>query len=381
MSEKRILLASLLKPVNDTRMFEKLGLSICKLNQLQVHIAGFNSLVPAHSPTNISFYPVFNFKRLSTGRLKAQHTYWKLLLAVKPHLIIVCTHELLPVTVLYKKRYKCKIIYDIQENYTLNLLSQGHYANGIRQLLATGISVVEKLSSKTIDHFLLAERSYAQELPFTRGKATIIENKFKPAVNYTYPYTPVKVSPSNLKLLYTGTIAKLFGIFEAIALADKLFLQSQRISLTIIGYCASSETLSDLYAAIKGKPYITLIGGDKLVPHQQILEAMKTHDIGLMPYRYNKSTHNCIPTKLYEYIALGVPVIIQKNPLWHDLIRKYNTGISTDYNKINISELIPILLKSSFYQNGIPNEVFWNTEEQKLLTVIGDFLPITDLKI
>lgn len=374
MSEKRILLASLLKPVNDTRMYEKLGLSLSKLDSVQVHIAGYTAPIPSHAPDNIIFHPVFNFKRLSLGRAKAQLDYWQLLHQVKPDLLIVGTHELLMTSALYARLYSCKLIYDIRENYALNLLTQQHYGYGLRQLLAGGVKFSERLAATVTDHFLLAERSYAQELTFLRKRYTIIENKFKPGKNYSSPATPIKLNGNSLRLLYTGTIARLYGIFEAIELTDKLYKENARVSLTIIGYCASNETLLQLRKIIHSKPHITLVGGDRLVPHQQILEAITNSDVALMPYHYNESTYNCIPTKLYEYTAFGLPVLIQNNPLWDNLVSTYDAGLSIDYRDLYISSLIPTLLKKEFYRNGIPEDVFWVSEEQKLMQIMADLL-------
>lgn len=370
MCEKRILLASLLKPVDDTRMYEKLGLSLSKMENVQVHIAGFAAPIPQDAPVNITFHPLFEFKRISIDRIKAQLDYWRLLLRIKPDLVIVGTHELLVASVLFTKSNKCRLIYDIRENYCLNLLSQRHYSFGIRQVLSSGVHFSETMAASTISHFLLAERSYAKELHFLENRFTIIENKFKPHPGYATPPTPVQVVQDQLRLLYSGTIASLYGIFEAILLTDKLHQSNHNVSLTIIGYCASEETLLKLLQEIKGKPYITLIGGNKLVPHKQIIEAIKRSDVGLMPYRYNESTFNCIPTKLYEYVAMGLPVLIQQNPLWDNIISAYDAGLPINYKEIDISHLMPILLNKTFYLNGIPDNVFWASEDQKLIPIV-----------
>jgi len=374
MSEKRILLASLLKPVNDTRMFEKLGLSLCKLPNVQVHIAGYTAPTPAGLPTNLTLYPIFDFVRLSIGRAYAQIKYWQLLEMLKPDLIIVCTHELLLPSVLYKRKHKCRLIYDVQENYTLNLLSQEHYPWGIKHLLAGGIGTLEKSAAPQTDHFLLAERSYATELGFIDNRFTILENKFKPGTHYTTPPTPVQLRQGSLKLHYTGTIAKLNGVFEAIALAESMYQVNAGTTLTIMGYCASGSTFSKLKEAIADKPYIKLIGGDKLVPHHQILQAISSSDIGLLPYHLNDSIARCIPTKLFEYIASGLPVLVQQNPLWDNLVKKHDAGLSINFNNININNLVTTLLKNKFYQNGVSKDVFWESEEQKLLPLISHML-------
>ncbi|TXK28410.1 glycosyltransferase family 4 protein [Pontibacter qinzhouensis] len=371
MSEKRILLASLLKPINDTRLYEKLALSLNKLPATTVHVAGYVAPVPTGAPASIRFHPIFRFRRLSWGRAKAQLAFYRLLLQVKPHLLIVSTHELLAVSWVYCRLHPCQLVYDLQENYALNLRAQQNYPPLLRQLMAATVRGTEQALAAKVAHFLVAESAYFRELPFLKSRTTLIENKYKPAPNYTLPATPRTMPDQrSLRLLFSGTIAELYGVFEAIELATQLHKQDPNTTLTIIGYCARPDTLARLREQIRGKPFITLIGGEKLVPHQQILELIKQSNIGLLPYLPNASTFSCVPTKLYEYMAYALPIVIQENPLWQPIIAAADAGISIDFRKINAAAIKNSLHERTFYRKGIPPAIFWETEEQKLLAAI-----------
>ncbi|WP_018478124.1 glycosyltransferase family protein [Pontibacter roseus] len=375
MSEKRILLASLLKPISDTRMYEKLGLSLSKIPGATVHICGFRATVPAGAPPNIVFHSIFNFKRLSLGRAKAQLQFYRLLLQVKPQLLLVTTHELLLVSLLYKNRYGCRLIYDVQENYSLNLRAQHNYNWPLKQLLALGVRSMEHLTATGTDHFLLAERSYAQELPFLKGRYTLLENKFKAPSAHAPAITPVAIpSQGPLRLLYSGTIAEEYGVFEAIELAEKLYLIRPETTLTIIGYCANTATWESILQRSSGKSYIKLIGGNQLVPHQQILEQITQSHVGLLPYRPNESTFRCIPTKLFEYMAHALSILIQQNPLWETLVDETGAGMSIDFSQPDLEALYSQMLQQPFYATGIPADIYWETEEKKLLQVVQPLL-------
>ncbi|MCC9138625.1 glycosyltransferase [Pontibacter silvestris] len=372
MSEKRILLASLLKPVNDTRMYEKLGLSLAKLKRVQVHICGYKAPVPTNAPDNVIFHPAFHFKRLSPGRIKAQYTFFKLLLKVKPEIIICSTHEFLIVSCIFKLKKHCNIIYDVQENYSLNLKSQHNYTTIVKHTLAALLRTIEKVTAPGIAHFILAERSYAQELSFLDNKYTIIENKYK--AQALSPATPVQPDLNNLRLLFSGTISEVYGIFEAITFADALYQVNPETHLTIIGYCPLRSTLQKVKKLIQHKPYISLIGGDVLVPHQQILDQIRKSNLGILPYQPNKSTFRCIPTKLYEYAALGLPMLVQNNPLWQSLISKFKAGLVVDFRQVDIQALLQELQQQQFYTAGTPNDALWESEEIKLLQVVSNFI-------
>ena len=63
MKKRRIVLASLLKPVNDTRMFEKIGVSLAQSGQYEVHIIGYPSGTSVSEP-NVHFHPLPRFKNI-----------------------------------------------------------------------------------------------------------------------------------------------------------------------------------------------------------------------------------------------------------------------------------------------------------------------------
>ncbi|MCH8317738.1 MAG: glycosyltransferase, partial [Bacteroidetes bacterium] len=167
-----------------------------------------------------------------------------------------------------------------------------------------------------------------------------------------------------------GTIAENYGIFEAVELAKQLYKIDQKVTLTIIGYCALKKTLKRLIASVSGFNFIYLIGGDKLVPHTQIIEAIPKADFGLVSYQPNKSTENCIPTKMFEYMAHKLPMIVQCNPLWESFCNKHNAAIFLDYKNFDPQSLYNKMLTQKFYPEGTPQEVFWDTEEPKLIDLV-----------
>src|SRR6478736_581539 len=306
MRKTRILIASILKPVNDTRMYEKVGQSLAKLPETEIHIAGFAANAISNSK-NIQFHPIFNFKRLGLSRIAAQWKYYRLLLQLKPEVIIANTFELLPVTLLYRIFSGTRILYDVRENYYANICFQPTYPAYLKPILANTVRLVEKLSALFISHFLVAERSYIRELTFLGENHTVLENKFKPRQETDFQKQfPVRLSAENLHFLYSGTISEVYGIFEALELVEKLHERNNRITFTIIGYAPQPETFEKLRKHILNKPFIRLIGGDKLVPHSKILAEIQKATVGLLPYQQNRSTENCIPTKLFEYLGNGL---------------------------------------------------------------------------
>jgi glycogen(starch) synthase len=361
--KKNIVIASLLKPVNDTRMYEKIGLTLTDNSAHHIHIIGHQAPLPEAHP-QITFYPLFSFRRLSIKRLLAQLKYAKYLLKVKPQLIIVNTPELLILSITYKIIFGSKIIYDVLENYYRNITTTDVYPPGIRQLLGGAIRVLEYVTRPFIDHFTLAERAYASEFTFTNKKNTIIENKFKLPEGHLRRISCLQ--NNRLHFIFSGTLANSTGVFDAIKLTKAFYKLDNATRLIIIGFAAKESILEELYEAIKGHTYIKIIGGRTLVPHLEVLKEISKAGTGLVCYPPSSSTENCLPTKMFEYAAFQLPMIVQKNKLWESFCMQYKAGIATNFSKTDhIATLYQELLITNYYTNTKPfsNEFLWNTEE------------------
>ncbi|CAN5897311.1 glycosyltransferase family 4 protein [soil metagenome] len=374
MKKIKVLLVSLLKPIDDPRMYGKLGRTLRRLPHTEIHLCGFAAPLPADQE-GMFFHPLFFFRRLSAGRFLAQTRYLRFLHRLRPDLIIVCTHELLLPSLLYKGLTGARVVYDVQENYGLNLRSQEVYPAGIRVLLAFTVRQAERLSSSFVDHYLLAEKSYVRELPFVRKKYSVLENKVyvlvPPSVKRNIR---LQLRQKPLRLLYSGSISRLYGVFEAVELGRRLRELHPGVEITIIGYCSQPQELAELRHILADKPYITLIGGDQLVPHADILACIEAADMGLLPYRPHPSTFSCIPTKLFEYLAYTLPFLIQPNPTWEPLVHRHQAGLFIDFAEPDPAALLRQLEHTSFYPAGAPAEAFWETEAPKLLAAIKEVL-------
>jgi hypothetical protein len=72
-------------------------------------------------------------------------------------------------------------------------------------------------------------------------------------------------------------------------------------------------------------------------------------------------------------LAHGLPVLIPANPLWAELVHKHGAGLEVNFERLSgpsVQELAKALAGQLFYQAGIPSEVFWASEGQKLTQMI-----------
>ncbi len=362
----RILFSSVLKPVDDVRIYRKLAKSVQKhFPDSLLYIIGFKSDL---KDTSIKGYPLFSFKRLSLLRFFAPWIYFFYLLKIRPAIMIVCTFELLIPSVLYRIFSGAKLIYDVQENYAANILYLDTFPEWIKKPLFVLVRVIEYTTASFVDRYFLAEQCYKAELGFAKLKSILLENKYLPD-NFS-EYADISLKTNAVNLLYYGTVASEYGIFRAIELANQLS-SSYPIHLYIVGHCPQQKDFVKLNALAKDKNLFTLIIEDKPISYSIILGYLRKADLVLMPYGINKSLANRIPTKFYECLFFQKPMLIQKNEVWQKFFLQFQfkTSLWLDYEIGNKSvEIFEEFIHTAFYEDSKTDySILWEAEELKLI--------------
>ena len=371
---EKILIASILKPVNEPRMYQKFAATL--KGDFEVHILGFKATQDLKYEKNIFFYPIFNFYRLSFKRFFAPFLFLKYVFKINPNCLIINTIELLLPALIFKLITRKKVIYDVRENYFANIIYQNHYPKLLKIPLAFFVRGVENLSSLWINHYFIAEKNYEIECPFVRNKFTIIANKFNTSLIPSIQINK-KSTRNKIQFLITGTLSQPYGTLEGIELVKRIHQIDKNITLHIIGYCMDKTYLQKIKHTIKNSDFISLTGGQNAVPYLQILNATKQSDVLFLPYLPNKSTQNCIPTKFYEAIAYRKAMLIQKNKYWQELLQMYDVGQFIDYQNLgemhleSLKKLVNDLKNKTFYKQKIPAEFYsWESEGKKMLNIL-----------
>jgi len=355
MKKRRIVIASVLNPVNDTRVFEKMGISLAEQNDYEIFIIGQASEdIPEQA--GIQFIPTKPVDRLSIGRVLLRLKVALNIIKVKPELLIVNTHELLIVSIVNRILFGCIIVYDIRENYYRNTRFSEGFPPWLRIPLALCVRLKEKLTAPLIHHFVIAEKTYENELTFIGSRFTVIENKAAVPRNFKR-----LKNDNSIHLLYSGTIAKSTGVFQAIDLAESLFKVDQSVTLTIIGFCALENLRTEIRHTIANKPFIKLVGFDQPVPHHLIVEEIMKANFGIIYYPPLPHTLGSIPTKLYEYLAFNLPILTWDDQTFIELITANRAGLL-------VTELYTDLLHNmrsiQFYPQPV-EDVHWEGEKFK----------------
>ncbi len=370
MKKTKVVIASLLKPIDDTRMYEKFGLSMAETNKYDINIIGFDSKnVRTHE--GITFHPHGPFGRLSFQRLIHPFKVFKKYIQLKPEIIIANTHELLIVSSVYKILFGSKLIYDLRENYVKNIRFTQVFHPAVRPFLAVWVRMKEWLSRPFINHYILAERVYNKQLPFLSKRVTVIENKYAPQTHESTAYR--NPDPEYIDLLYTGTISESNGVFDAIDITKSLHLCDPKVRLRIVGYCALKKDLMRLHKEIEHYEFIELNGGDHLVPHLEIIEAIQKADFGFVLKRSNGGINDDkILTRLFEYTANKLPILLLNNPTWLQFCAEFNAAIEVNPDDFDAKTLLNTMKTKTFYDRGNASSSLWSSEKPKLLNLLEE---------
>ena len=372
MKNVNIVLCSILKPVNDVRMYGKLAQSISQLQGYNIHLIGQN-IFTKNLTTNFTYHPI---------TLKNRHFFYKFLayciilfktIKLKPKLFICTSHELLSIGVISKFIFKTKLIYDVQENYSLNFYcyyKKSNYKILWIKLLSYLIRKHEHFFAQRYDHFFLAEKCYLTQLRFIQSNCyTILENK-------ALVFQKEKKTPDSatIKILIFGTISEEYGIFDALHWVNAWHTFNPMVQLAIMGHVTRSKTFLKLKQLVANSEWIFVNISPKPIPYSEIIKAISNTNIGLLCYKNLPMFENKMPSKIFELAAMQKMIICSINHTWSKFVVEKNIGICVDFSNFNEFDKIELAYKK-FWDFSVPiSEFIWNSYETEKIRYIADKL-------
>jgi len=337
-------------------------------NKYRINIIGFSTKKEINEE-NLKFNPLFCHFRTHWKRAFIGIKFMGILLREKPKILIISTYELMVPAILLKPFLRYKIVYDIQENYSLNI-AYNQSLKGLKKQVSIGlVKAVETVSSPFVDHYFFAEKCYASELKSIRN-FTVLENRFHGQI---LPRLGIKIDPKQrLTFLISGTLTEVYGILEGISWFQMIQEKFPNAKLKIIGHAPLPSFSKKIKEKIRGNQAIENWISGFPIPYSSILEGYKEADFSLMPYHLLPSIYQKIPSKLYESLALGVPVLMPPNPIWADIYQPIRAGLTLNFLDLDqaIQDFLPEL-EQDFFSYPVPESVLWKSQESEFLDRIN----------
>ena len=131
-----------------------------------------------------------------------------------------------------------------------------------------------------------------------------------------------------LRLGHHGTIVERFGIDLGVRAVALLRAHGLDVRLRILGDGDFADELERIIAETDRDGAITF--ERRTFDHGDLVAFTGEIDVGVAPYRPSEFAANGLPTKMLEYLALGVPVIVtgtdMVRELMHDAVRVIDGG-------------------------------------------------------
>ncbi len=113
-------------------------------------------------------------------------------------------------------------------------------------------------------------------------------------------------------LIYHGTFTHRYGVDLIVRAVDQVRPFIPNIHLTLLGGGDSHADLIKLRQDLALERHVDISAG--LVHASELPDLIRQADVGVVPNRSDIFTDGLLPTKLMEYVALGVPVIAARTP-------------------------------------------------------------------
>jgi glycosyltransferase involved in cell wall biosynthesis len=168
--------------------------------------------------------------------------------------------------------------------------------------------LIEKMSAAYSDHVIIANHLWHAKLigrSVPPEKCTAIINYPDPSIFSLRPRRPK--ANNDFLMCYPGTLNWHQGLDVAINAVGLLRDKIPSLKLVIIGDGPEREKLKKMVNEQRLEDRVTIAG---LVPMEQVADTMATIDLGVVPKRKDSFGNEAFSTKVMEFMAMGVPVVV-----------------------------------------------------------------------
>jgi len=284
--------------------------------------------------------------------------------------------ELLPVGVLLKLLTGKKIIYDVHEDYSKQILSKYYISRIMRKSISYLIKMLEHISSLFFDGIVTATDDILRN--FSYHKRAISVRNFPIIENFP----DVKKINSDKKdvfnLIYIGGLTEERGIIQMVQSLE--FAKSNKQLKLILCGEFDPPDLEVKVRSLKGFEKVEYLGW---VDHKKISELLTKTDAGIVCLHPIPNYLTSLPVKLFEYMLAGLPVIASNFPLWKEIVEGNNCGICVNpLDPKDIAEAIKYLIEHpdeerKMGENGrkaVLEKYNWQKEGEKLIELYEKLL-------
>lgn len=374
-----VLIVSSVHHLDDCRIFYKEALSIASRYSVELHAVDLDR--PFFSE-DIEIKPLPQYRLRA---LRLLNCFRLLLTALRSPARVIHFHdpELLPFMVLVKFLAGKKVIYDIHEDLPASISYKEWIPKRLRPLLAKVTDRAEIILAGYVDALIFAEFSYGRRFKDIKcRKAFVVNYALGPEKFKTQPENPIDVDSGAPVIIYAGAMGKARGTFTTIEALGILAGRGCNFHYYLVGPVTEKfkETIQREVRknGLTGK--VTLTGR---LPLPAVFKYYKKAALGLALLHPEKNYVISMPTKIYDYMSAGIPMVVSNFPAWKQLVSEHGCGIAADPLDVReIAKAIEYLLLNPETGKSMGERGFsafkerynWQSEEKKLIDLYQELM-------
>lgn len=212
------------------------------------------------------------------------------------------------------------VVYDAHENTPRQMLHQAWIPRPLRRPAGWSYAALEAIAGRAFAGIIAAVPVIAARFP--KEKTVLIRN---------FPILGADrdgVQPLSQRepiLAYVGAVTRARGAAEMIGAVGRM-TRDTRAQLEIAG-SAFPAALPDELAQLDGSARTSWLGRLGRAEVDALLDRAR---VGLAVLHDTPQYRDAYPTKLFEYMAAGVPAVVSDFPLWREMVEGAGCGLLVD---------------------------------------------------
>lgn len=271
--------------------------------------------------------------------------------------------------------YGHRVIFDVHEDFVQAVSSRSWIPERLQLATKIFCKLLVHITQLTM-YIVIAERYYSRSFPH----ACRVLNY--PRIEGLTRHRDVRQKPAMsavIRMIYTGSITPGRGAHVHV----KLLNQIEDAELLLLGACEANLEKKLRAMAADGRRLLMDPASD-WVSHEKILSAyMEYWTVGLALFPDHPHYREKELTKLFEYMAFGLPIVCSDFPVWRALVHETGCGICVPPTDIDAAAAAvnkifsdPILYKrmGEAGRKAVMARFNWRTQEENLLVFYSEIL-------
>lgn len=295
--------------------------------------------------------------------------------SLRPDIVHFHDPELLPFAVPLA-RDGITTIYDVHEDVADTVAYKTYIPRALRPAVAAITRRVERWGVSRVSALVAATPAIAERVA-VGGRPVVTVQNYPRLEELEAPDRSAAVPVGGPRLAYIGRISRARG---AVTMLDLLTLLPSDVELDLAGETTPANLLDEL----KGHPAWARVRAPGFVDRPGVSRILAGASIGLILLAPERNYLDSYPTKMFEYMAAGIPVVASDFPLWRSVVERAECGLLVDPSSAGAAaEAVRWLLEhphearrmGTSGRRAVEAEFNWAHEARKLVALYDQLVP------